>query len=303
MKRIALAFATTILACSSPFAAQPKYRPSIRLPVTYTFVNINHPNSTFDWFLGINDSKYVVGYYGLSSERGFTLVPSPSCPPVCNFKPENYPGAIDGGVSGINNDNAPSFETVGYWVDQNGNYHGFMHNAEAWWDIDYPGTANNVLNGVNDNDVAAGYYVDGVGRDHPYIYSQPGNQFVPLFISGSDNAWASGINDYNVIVGTYVDSSGLYHGFEFNPLFTALNYPGATETEATGINNYGGIAGFYLSATGWHGFVYYGGIWQTFDDPDAVGLTFVGGINDNFDIVGWGEGSGTIFGFEATPGN
>jgi hypothetical protein len=297
MKRIALALTFALLVCSSLFAANPKDPPAITLPVTYTFVNINYPNSTATYFFGINNDGYIGG---VTNTKGFVVVPSSTCPPVCNFKTENYPGAVYTAVLGINNDY--NFETAGSWRDKAGNYHGFLHNSGNWWDVVYPGTNNNQLYGLNDNNMAAGFYYDGAGKAHAYIYSQPGNQYVPLFISGSDNARAYDINDYNQIVGTYYDSSGYAHGFEFDPFFTALNYPGATNTYASGINNYGAIVGsFYDSFFQMHGFIYYLGTWQQLDNPDSVGETIVFGINDDFEIVGRGKTSDTTFGFEAIP--
>jgi probable HAF family extracellular repeat protein len=303
MNRIAFAVAAVLLLCSSLFAAPPKDLPLITLPITYSFTKINYPNSIFDLLLGINDDGYIVGFHGLEPEGGFTLVPSPGCPPKCDFKSENYPGSISTAVVGINNDNDPNFETAGYWVDKAGNYHGFMRNSKAWIDVDYPDTTDNELLGLNDNDVAAGYYEDGAGNDHPYIYSQPGNQYIPLIIPGSNSAWAADINDYNVIVGVYYDSSGDAHGFELNPFFTALNYPAATQTWATGINNYGAIVGRFVDTSGeYHGFIYYGGTWEQLNDPDSVGATLAWGVNDNFDIVGYGnQFLFSFFGWEAIP--
>jgi hypothetical protein len=300
MKRIAFALATVLLVCSSLFAAAPPKKdvPSI-FPVPYSFFTINYPHSSYNYLYGINDTGYIAGETSFNS---FVVVPSEDCPPKCTFKTVNYPGSIYTGVVGINNDEQPSFELAGYWSDKTGNGHGFMHNANAWIDVDYPGTTGNELCGVNDNDVAAGSYEDGTYKFHPYIYSQPGNQFIPLFIPGSDDAFAAGINDYNVVVGTYWDSSGFAHGFEFSPFFTELDYPGASYTYATGINNYGAIVGYFYDGTGGaQGFVYYGGTWEPLDDPDATDGTFAYGINDYFDIVGWSYTANGAFGWEAFP--
>jgi hypothetical protein len=299
MKRIALALTFALLVCSSLFAANPKDPPAITLPVTYYFLNIQYPADTLDVLLGINNAGYMVGQHGAEISRGFTIVPTDNCPPTCNFKPENYPGSIQTGVAGINNDYGPMYETAGFWIDKAGTHHGFMRNSKAWIDVDYPGTTRNFLYGLNDNNMAAGFYYDGVFNAHPYIYSQPGNQYAPLFIAGVDSAWAYGINDYNQIVGTYYDPSGSYHGFEFSPFFTALNYPGASDTYAMGINNYGAIVGYFHDAAGYHGFIYYGGTWEQIDNPDAFGATYVSGINDIWYIVGYGGEWPTYFGFEA----
>jgi hypothetical protein len=300
MKRIAIAVATAVLMSSSLFAAQPKTKdaPDVTLPLTYTFVTINYPHNSIDYLLGINDFGDIVGYAGKGI--GFTLPPSPTCPPKCTFKSENYPGAVDTGVFGINNND--NLESGGAWIDKAGNSHGFLHNSNSWWDVDYPGTTYNRIYGLNDNDVAAGFYYDGDFNAHAYIYAEPGNQYIPILIPGNNDAWATGINDYNAVVGTYIDADGFDHGFEFSPFFTVLDYPGAYDTWANGINNYGAISGYYFDDTGYHGFVYYGGVWESINDPNSPGETFLWGINDYFDLVGWGDPVlDTAFGFVAYP--
>jgi probable HAF family extracellular repeat protein len=286
MKRIAFALATALLVCSSLFAAQrpgsslfANQKPGVA-PDVFDFVNIPYPHDTFDQFLGVNNDLEIAGYHGATINKGFTYFLFDF------FAVENYPGSVQTQVIGINNDD--NVETCGFWIDKAGANHGFMHNSKAWNDVDYPGTTFNQLLGVNDNNVAAGYYMDGVGDFHPYIYSQPGNQFIPLFIPDTLSAQATGINDTDVIVGFYLDSEGVSHGFVLSPFFTALNYPGSTSTQALGINNYGAIVGSFTDTEGaTHGFLYYEGVWTQIDDPQGVGETIVNGINDEFVIVGF----------------
>lgn len=295
MNRIVCALANLLLVCSSLFAAQPKTPPPVTLPIDYTYVTINYPNSGLTELYGINNYGYIVGTHSQVPTKSFTRLPSGT------FDPENYPGSTQTGVFGINNDEA-NFETAGGWVDKIGTFHGFLRNSNAWIDVDYPGTAYNSLSGLNDNNVAAGSYLDGDFHYHPYIYSLPGNQYTPLFIAGSDSATAAGINDTNEIVGTYIDSSNVAHGFLLSPSFTALNYPAATNTYATGINNSGAIVGYFYDTSGAsHGFLYYLGSWQQLDDPNYVGETSAWGVNDDFDIVGFTVTETGVFGFEAMP--
>jgi len=310
MKRIAFALATVLLVCSSllaqrsnPFAERMNL--SAQRPGTpsssYDFVDIPYPHDSFDQLLGINNFGYVAGYHGAVINKGFTLILTEDCPPSCDFLPENYPGSVQTQVIGINNDS--NTETAGFWIDKAGTNHGFLRNSKAWTAVDYPGTTFNQLLGLNDNNVAAGYYQDGIGDFHPYIYSQPGNSFVPLYIPGSNSAQATGINDSGVIVGFYLDNEGVSHGFELSPTFTALNYPGSTSTQALGINNYGGIVGSFTDTEGaTHGFLYYLGTWTQLDDPAGVGLTITNGIDDFFVIVGFINFSSTVnTGFVAYP--
>jgi len=69
---------------------------------------------------------------------------------------------------------------------------------------------------------------------------------------------------------------------------TSLDYPGSTTTEPTGINNSGQIVGNYYNGA-YHGFLYKGGAFSTFDAPGYVaGTTImdVRGISDSGQIVG-----------------
>lgn len=302
MKRLAFALAIALFLFFSLFtAAQTKEQPLFSLPVPYNFVNVSYPHAIRTVLFGINLAGYTVGFHfsEATGNKGFTLSPSR------NFAPENYPGSIQTVVAGINSNFflPGGYETSGWWNDKSHATHGFMHNSNTWTDVDYPGTAYNELQGMNDNDVAAGFYVDGVGDGHPYIYSQPGNQFTPLSVLQSTSAYATDINDSDEIVGFYVDMSGNVHGFAgFAPSsFAALNYPGAYNTYATGINSFGYVVGYYNDATGYHAFIQLANQWEELDDPGAIDGTYAYGINDNFDIVGEAINSSTTYGFVATP--
>jgi probable HAF family extracellular repeat protein len=294
MKRIAFALAFALLVCSSLFAAQ-KRTLSPKKPGTapQAFFNIYYPHDTFVQLLGINNNFEIAGYHGATINKGFTFFFEADV-----FAPENYPGSVQTQVIGINNDS--NVQTCGFWIDKAGTNHGFMRNSKAWYDVNYPGTTFNQLLGVNDNNVAAGYSMDGVGDFHPYIYAQPGNQYIPLFVLGSNSAQATGINDSYEVVGFFLDSSGVSHGYYgYAPFFfTQLDYPGSTSTQALGINNDGGIVGSFTDSEGTHGFLYYEGVWYQLDDPDGFGETIVNGIDDDFVFVGFVNVSSTVnFGF------
>src|SRR5262245_1998383 len=73
--------------------------------------------------------------------------------------------------------------------------------------------------------------------------------------------------------------------------YTTLDDPSAVNgTFATGVNAAGQVVGSYTDASGIsHGFVYAGGGYANFDDPDAgnSGDTLPDGINNLGQIVGW----------------
>jgi|HubBroStandDraft_6_1064221.scaffolds.fasta_scaffold595329_1 hypothetical protein len=79
------------------------------------------------------------------------------------------------------------------------------------------------------------------------------------------------------------ESSGLGH-------FTSLDFPGGSSTQAFGLNNMNHVVGVYFDGAGvMHGFVYnmIGNKWESIDDPNGVGSTFINGINDKGQAVGF----------------
>ncbi|QWF72167.1 hypothetical protein KEF85_06875 [Methylomonas paludis] len=80
------------------------------------------------------------------------------------------------------------------------------------------------------------------------------------------------------------------HGFVYNgSTYTSLNVPGATAgtTDAYSINDSGQVAGIYKDANGTHGFVYNGGSYTTINDPNATNGTYLLGIGNNGEVVGY----------------
>jgi hypothetical protein len=289
MKRIAFALTLALLACSCLFAQQPP-------ALTYSFENITYPNDTFIQLLSVNNAGTIAGYHGASVNKGFTLaLPS-------TFTAENYPSSAQTQVIGINNNT--NVATAGFYVDQAGTTHGFLHCTGKWTTVDFPGTTFNQLLGLNDIGQAAGYYQDSAGNFHPYVYAKTGGVFEELILPNTSSAQATGINNSQIVVGFYLDSSNVSHGWELNAgTYTALNFPGSTATAALGINNNDEIVGSYNDAAGaMHGFHYSKGIWTSIDDPNGVGITLVNGINDKGTIVGFYAISGTVnTGFVGTP--
>lgn len=304
MKRIAFAIATALLLCSSLFAQradlfaqrQRSTQPPSTPPSIFTFYNVTYPHDTFVQLLGINNEFLIAGYHGADPNKGFTFFYP------AEFAPENYPGSVQTQVIAINNDS--NVETAGFYIDKANITHGFLHNSSAWTNVDFPGTTFNQLLGLNDNNAAAGYYMDGVGNFHPYIYQQSGEVFESLTLPHTLSAQATGINNSGVIVGFFLDSSGVSHGWVLNGTkYTVLNFPGSTSTQALGINNFNGIVGSFTDTEGaTHGFLYYLGDWIQIDDPSGIGVTIVNGIDDDFLIVGFMNFSSTVnTGFIGVP--
>ncbi len=170
-------------------------------------------------------------------------------------------------VTGINN----AGTTVGFYADSNGatapNFFGFVGQNGVFTRVNDPNTpaagpTTNQLLGVNDNGHAAGFYTDGQGNDHGYLYDIGSRTF------------------NGVVTSAFLDISGNFTNFEATS---------STNTMFPGINNNGDVAGAYQDAQGFnHGFIY--------------AIATLNGINDNGQLVGfYGNAAGNTIGLMAYP--
>jgi hypothetical protein len=291
MKRFGFLFACLLLLCTT-LSAQ-----------TYRFETINYPGDTFTQLLGINNSFLIAGYHNFAQNSGFTLQLSGIS--GGEFVNENYPGSMQTQVIGVNNGGI----TDGFYIDQQGNNHGFYKRGRVYQTVDFPGTPFNQLLSQNDQNQAAGYYSlsqNNSTPDTPYVYDEKGGVFQVIVIPGATGgAQATGVNNSQQICGFYIDANGVNHGFLLNfGVFTRLDYPGSIFTQALGLNNSGNVVGVYMDASlHSHGFVYTraGGFFTSVDDPNGVGTTVVNGINDLGLLVGFYGTAPTNSGFVAYP--
>ena len=287
---------------------------------------VDNADPTFNQALGINNAGTIAGYFGSGAPNGtpppFTLHPNKGytvTPPYsqANFTNENFPGSSQTQVTGINNTGT----TVGFYADSNGattpNFIGFVDQSGTFTAVQDPSTpvvpaSLNQLLGVNDANVAAGFYQDALGNFHGYTYNIGTASFDNLLLPSGDNASsfaATGINNAGMVVGFFTNLSGTTEGFIDNGgTFTNFLATGSNNTMFLGINNNGDAVGVYQDGSGFnHGFVYSiaSGTYQSVDDPNAVllnGGTTINGINDKGDLVGfYGDANGNTIGLLATP--
>jgi hypothetical protein len=98
----------------------------------YTIKTEDVTGDTFTQLLGVNDAGTIVGYHGATVNKGEILQQG-------TFAPDNFPGSAQTQVTGINNVG----QQVGFYVDQEGNTHGFIENNgafSAFSTIDAPNT-------------------------------------------------------------------------------------------------------------------------------------------------------------------
>jgi MYXO-CTERM domain-containing protein len=179
--------------------------------------------------------------------------------------------------------------------------------------VNNPATATtppvfNQLLGVNDSNIAVGFYTDAGGVTHGYTYNIGTNTFSANIDdpNAAGNTTAAAINNAGQIAGFYTDAGGITHGFiDTGGTFKTLDAPGATNTSLLGLNNSGEAVGFDIDAAmNMHGVVCPIGILTCveMDDPNGIGTTTFNGVNDKGQIVGfYVNGADNTIGLLANP--
>ncbi len=282
----------------------------------------NPPNTmtaeTFTQLLGINNANTVVGYYGSGTtadhpNKGIVIPNGFASTPTFNH--ENFPASVQTQVVGINNSASPT--TVGFWVDGAGNNFGFYQlGAATAVSVTNPattGTTNQLL-GVNNANLAAGFYTDAGGANHAYTFNIGTAAFNAITPSGAASSTATGVNNGASVSGFFTDSAGNTHGFiDVGGTITPYDDPNGngTNTMFFGINNLGDVVGSYTDAAGMSNGLWFNpstNTWLTVDDPNqsAVGAfgvtgTILNGLNDANDLVGfYADANGGIDGMLAS---
>lgn len=251
---------------------------------------------TFNQLLGINDSGKIAGYFGSGltnhPNQGYTVTAPYN---QGEFVNENFPGSVQTQVTGINNVD----RTVGFWADANGDNFGFVDHDGKFTNVvdpnapkSAPGTPSvQQLLGVNDHDIAVGFYTDANGNNHGFTYNINSGSFAAVNIAGSSSVTATAINNAGHIAG-FVQNGANDEGFLVeNGKVDLLKGPkGAVSVQALGVNNEDQVVGSFTDAKGnTHGFLYNeeSKNYTTIDDPNANGMTVVNGLNDKGQLVGF----------------
>jgi hypothetical protein len=329
IRRAAMAAGGSLLAAaalSAPaVAAQHNYQNTSSQP-HYAFRTLDdQADLTFNQLLGINNAGLIAGYFGSGADaqhpnKGYLLHPNYH---QHNFQNDNFPGSAQTQVTGLNNGGTK----VGFFVDGNGNQIGFFQKGNHFTQVMDPNSAPLATNssgtpavgqllGVNDHDVAVGFYADANGVNHGYKYNVDNGNFTELTVPNlpdGSSVTASAVNDHNTVVGFVTlpaPSGSSSPGVTESWVQTAngntgiLMYPDSTSTSALGINNEGEVVGDYVDVMGnMHGFTWTAkGGFTSIDDPNGVGTTTINGINDRGDLVGfYTDGKKNTDGFLATP--
>lgn len=286
MQFVAVSLAAVLLSATA-FAGSP------------AFTRIDNPGDpTFNQLLGINNSGVISGYFG-SGQAGHPNQAYTIAPPYTAFVPGNLPGATQTQPTAI----TPSGATVGFWsatsTGTDANF-GYIREANGftYLTVNNPlGAGSHYVNqllGMNNANIAVGFYLDGNGMPQGYAYTVKTGVFTPVTVQGASSTLATGINSHNLICGSFVDGAGMTEGF-IQPLtgggvVTTFTVPGFTVTQLLGINAHGVAVGFYADAQNIpHGLVYNSanGAWTIVNDPAGLNGTVLNGINDKGQIVGF----------------
>jgi hypothetical protein len=270
------------------------------------------------------DCKYTIG----ASQKGaltigvilYTLVSGFAQPaPVITF---NAPGAGTGAGQGTVAVNINDFgQAIGYFVDTNNVYHGFVRAVSgAVVNIDAPGAG--ALAGSGQGTFAYSINIEGMiageYQDTNYVYHsflrEPGGHFItfdaPRAGTGpNQGTFAVDVNLAGEIAGYTQDNSNVFHGFLRSPsgAFTSFDapnagtgpYQGTMATLESGLNPLGALIGWYYDSSNvGHGYVRQpGGVIISFDPPGSV-ATYPGSINPQGLIVGgFADANSVLHGF------
>jgi hypothetical protein len=292
---------------SSPEAPSPTSAP---VAAGYSFGTLDDPGDVaFNELLAINNRGHIAGYFG-SGTAGHPNTGYILRPPYGHGKYQRimFPGSAQTRLTGLNN----SGVQVGFWFA-----HGRAARVAGWYldngrfqSVAFPaaGSASqppSELLGVNDHDVAVGFYTDADGLDHGYTYDIATRRFGAVAVPGASSVVAAAINNAGSVAGFCTGPAGMTEGFVLAPggRLSVLRFPHATATRATGINDAGEVVGDYQAGPGTRGFTWTSAQgFAAVDGPGGAVSTAITGVNDAGDLVGYyTDRAGRTDGLLATP--
>jgi hypothetical protein len=316
---------TAALTLAGPASASTASASTASASTGYQFHTLNNDRDlTFNQLLGINNNGVIAGYFGSGAKghpnKGYRLFPGYG---QGNYFNENFPGSKQTQVTGLNDNGV----TVGFWSTQNtanmtNNNFGFYATGTQFHNVNFP-TGDNAspqvdqLLGVNDHDVAVGFYTNGQGSNRGYTYNIGTHQFTRVLPPGFTNSTslqspsltAAAINNNGDVAGFYNKTSSQVDAFLrlADGKFITLAVHGASMTQAFGVNDSDEVVGAYTDGSGnsatTHGFTWTPQAgFHTVDDPNGIGTTTINGVNDRGELVGfYTDSKGNTDGMLAIP--
>ena len=178
-------------------------------------------------------------------------------------------------------------------------------NAQSYlyFTFDPPGSTFTSVSGINNSGQIVGTYQDSAGL-HSFLRSSDGVTYTTINVPGATQTTVAGINNLGQVVGYYTVGSA-WHAFlrSADGTFTSFDVPESTpDTGPFAINDRGEMVGtsFVAFATVYGFLRSADGLTYTTISVPQASATFVRGINNDGEIVGWysvGGSSGPQRGF------
>jgi hypothetical protein len=187
---------------------------------------------------------------------------------------------------------------AGFYADENSLQHGFIRSADgsSYTTVDFPGSnvSSTDVFGINDRGDVAGTYYDGAL--HPFIRSADGT-YSSFSLPGL-YTFADGINNRGQIEGS-TDTQGYIRGG--NGAYTTFNVPGQGGNgfiqPSGGINDAGVVTGTFFDSIVYQDFIRSAQAQYIVFQPRGFAISYVFGINNRGEVVGWGFESANCCGF------
>lgn len=265
--------------------------------VSYHFRTLDDRNLIFNQLEAINNKLVIAANFSSSATAtGKAYLLFPPRYEQRDDKNLDFRGSTRTEVIGLNDHGVyvgSALGKVGYfgWYAEDGVFH----------EVNFParnqpaqGSRVNELDGVNNDDVAVGWYFDSSFNGHGYEYDIATDRFSLVTEPGATSLFAGAINNRGDVVGFYYTSSDTSNTVGFirysDGSSVDLRAPGACSTLPYGVNDTDEVVGAY-SPCGQSN-VMDGFTWTeqtgftTVNDPSGVGTTTIFGVNNAGDLVG-----------------
>lgn len=179
----------------------------------YIFETIEVPGVDFLEVTSSNDFGHYAGNTQSPDDNkliGFTLIDGV-------FSTYDVPDSERTVFYGLNNVG----QAAGFYVDQDGVYHGVILEDGELTAFNFPGAADTQPYGIGEAGQLIGNIVDADGISHGFVGD------TQIDVPGAVRTYADHVNAAGVVVGSYKDADGMHHGFLRHPdgTFTTIDVP------------------------------------------------------------------------------
>jgi len=271
-------------------------------PLTFTFKDVNVKGAIETDTYAINNKGVITGDYIDRSNVQHGMILNGTRLTTFDNKRCNKTSDRTGiSAFGIN-----SAGMVAGWCRLSGKNtdYSFTFAKKKFTTIRPPGSTSTQASGINDKGAVVGSYVDPASNQLGFL--KVGGKYTTIMMPGAVTTAATGINDAGIVsvnVGCGGLSSFAYTTLMNSGTFTPYAVPGAGPrgTVIREANTKGDVTGYYFdSASVVHGWLYHGGTYYTFDDPNGANGTAGAGLNDKLNIVGlYFAADNSVHGFDA----